>query len=249
MGFPSKFMICRSLLGRRVWLGLLLAALITPPVPVRAADEAQTTLTTEESAPAETVPPETPQEKSPEPQQKQPSAATPHEQPKKSKAPGKRPAKKAKRKKVIRYIGRKHRKSVEKKSGKTVTAETAKVQEPCGGERLTADQLTDAMKKSRSLAGKNLVGLSLHGFVLRNADLSGACLANANLERVDLRDANLERAVLSNANLHLATLQNANLYGAKLDGANLAEAIWTDGHICSKGSIGRCLDIFDQNGN
>ena len=53
----------------------------------------------------------------------------------------------------------------------------------------------------------------------------------ANMQKVNLLDADL-----SGANLQGANLNGAILIKAKFDGAT-----WTDGRICAKGSIGRCL--------
>lgn len=96
-----------------------------------------------------------------------------------------------------------------------------------------------------SLVGANLSGAELHqvtmlGTNLRNAnlasaDLSGANLAYAILQQVDLRNANLSNANLTNADLQGATLDTANLTGAILD-----QAIWLDGRICARGSVGKC---------
>lgn len=48
------------------------------------------------------------------------------------------------------------------------------------------------------------------------------------------------------SNLIAASFQKATLYGAILDDANVSAAnfegaLWIDGRICQKGSIGRCI--------
>ena len=83
------------------------------------------------------------------------------------------------------------------------------------------------------------------GCDLRGADLKGANLAGANLEGANLLGANLEGANLEGANLEDASCEKANLLkarlnGVKLEGANLEEAIWSDGKVCQKGSVGSC---------
>jgi uncharacterized protein YjbI with pentapeptide repeats len=58
------------------------------------------------------------------------------------------------------------------------------------------------------------------GIGLRAADLRGTRLAGADLSYADLREARLEGAVLAETRFD--------------------NAIWTDGHTCKPGSVGRC---------
>jgi len=87
--------------------------------------------------------------------------------------------------------------------------------------------------------------------ILQLANLKGADLMLANLESAHMHAANLQNANLMMANMQKVNLLDADLSGANLQGANLNGAIlikakfdgatWTDGRICAKGSIGRCL--------
>lgn len=147
--------------------------------------------------------------------------------------------------------GKTAHKKTAKKTGTKVAesgATSANWQSLCSGERLTVDQVREGMKRAKDFSGKNLGGLNLLAFNLRGANLAGTCLAGVNLERADLTEANLKRAVLSGANLTLASVQSANLDGARMDGTIFDDTVWIDGHVCRKGSVGRCLDIFDSPG-
>lgn len=147
--------------------------------------------------------------------------------------------------------GKAVRKKTANKTGSKIAgagATGANWQSLCSGERLTVDQVREGMKSAKDFSGKNLGGLNLLAFNLRGANLAGTCLAGVNLERADLTEANLKRAVLSGANLTLASVQLANLDGARMDGAIFDDTVWIDGHVCRKGSVGRCLDIFDSPG-
>lgn len=75
---------------------------------------------------------------------------------------------------------------------------------------------------------------------LAGADMSGASLISTYLVAAFLENANLANADLTGANLTYANLTGANLAGARLDGAVLDEAIWVDGRICAKESLGTC---------
>lgn len=81
---------------------------------------------------------------------------------------------------------------------------------------------------------------------LKGADLMLANLANTHLHAANLQGANLMMANLQKSNLLDADLSGANLRGANLNGAILIKAkfdgaTWTDGRVCSKGSIGKCI--------
>lgn len=115
-------------------------------------------------------------------------------------------------------------------------------------------------KPAQQLGQFNLEGMSA-----RNAQLRGSSLANARLRGVDfayadltsvdftladarqarLVGASLKRAVLNHArltgaDLSYADLSGASLVGAELSAARLANAIWTDGRVCARDSIGVC---------
>lgn len=97
----------------------------------------------------------------------------------------------------------------------------------------------------------NLQGANLSHCILQLTSFKGANLMLVNFEgshmhAVNLVNANLSMANLSKVNLMDADLSGANLLGANLNGAILLKAkfdnaTWTDGRICAKGSIGKCL--------
>lgn len=66
-------------------------------------------------------------------------------------------------------------------------------------------------------------------------------LYKANLDQLDLTNANLQRANLKRAKFRKATLLGADLSGANIMGTNFEGAMWIDGTICQKGSIGLCI--------
>lgn len=123
-------------------------------------------------------------------------------------------------------------------------ASTAKAgsAEAAPGERLSIRQVMELLKTTRNFAGKNLSGLKLVGLDLTKCNLKGADLSNTSLERADLEESNLELADLSGANMKMTDLRISGIKGAKLDRANLDGAIWLDGTICAKGSIGLCKE-------
>ena len=138
------------------------------------------------------------------------------------------------------------------KRGKVVRLKPAAYQtrekEAEPGERLTIKQVMELLKTTRNLSGKNLCGLRLIGLDLSKCNFKGADLSNANLERADLGEAILERANLSGANMKMTDLRVTGLKGARLERAVLDGAIWQDGTICAKGSIGSCRENPDRFG-
>jgi len=95
---------------------------------------------------------------------------------------------------------------------------------------LKAADLQSAQLRSADLSYANLEGADLRSADLRAANLKGALLRGANLSQSDLRDADLG----------YANLQAANLDGVSLSGTKFDQAIWTDGRVCAKGSVGEC---------
>jgi uncharacterized protein YjbI with pentapeptide repeats len=93
----------------------------------------------------------------------------------------------------------------------------------------------ESLKATRKCAGCDLGKADLRGMDLAGANLEGANLLGANLEGANLEGANLEDASCEKANLN-----KARLGGIKLEGANLDEAVWSDGRVCQKGSVGSC---------
>lgn len=113
------------------------------------------------------------------------------------------------------------------------------------GALLNGANLTGGAGSPASLMGTNLTSASVTDVFLARADLLGANLSNANFSRSVLTRANLRATNLSNTVFIDADLSGADLTGAGISttnwkGANLSEAIWTDGRICAKGSIGAC---------
>ena len=79
------------------------------------------------------------------------------------------------------------------------------------------------------------------------ANLRGAYIGGANLKHADLWKAHLDGTSLYDARFEDAYLGKANLRDAKINehtnfkNANLEEAIWINGIVCEKGSIGKCI--------
>lgn len=119
----------------------------------------------------------------------------------------------------------------------------APLYEPKPGEKLSYKHITDILRTTRNLAGRNMSGLNLVGLDLRDCNLEGADMRGSNLERANMMGSNLERVDMTGANLTMASFYQAALTAAKLDQAVLDGAIWIDKSICSKGSIGECLKI------
>lgn len=107
-----------------------------------------------------------------------------------------------------------------------------------------------SMEKMR-LDGAKLQRANFSYAIMQLVNLKGADLMLANLEGAHLHAANLQNANLMMSNMQKTNLVDADLSGANLQGANLNGAIliktkfdgatWTDGRICAKGSIGKCL--------
>jgi len=114
--------------------------------------------------------------------------------------------------------------------------------ETAPGKRLSMDEVMALLKTSKNLSGKNLSGINLMGVNLSKCNLKGVDLSNANLERADLGESDLERANLAGANLKMVSLKLSALTGANLENAILDGAIWQDGRICGKGSLGMCRE-------
>src|ERR1039457_5639967 len=118
---------------------------------------------------------------------------------------------------------------------------TVPVYEPKPGEKLTFKQVSEILKTTRNLAGKNLSGLNLIGVDLSGCSLKGADMRGTILERADISGSNLDRADLTGANLKMTSFFESSLTSARLEQAVLDGAIWIDKSICAKGSIGECL--------
>jgi hypothetical protein len=130
-----------------------------------------------------------------------------------------------------------------------MSADRAQKAETVPDERLSIRQVMELLKTTRNFAGKNLSGLRLVALDLTKCNLKGADLSNADLERADLGESNLELADLSGANMKMTDLRITGIKGAKLDSAILDGAIWQDGTVCAKSSIGHCREHPDQFGS
>jgi hypothetical protein len=146
---------------------------------------------------------------------------------------------------VIKNDKQKTVRRVKRRSG-VARADKARAAENTQGERLTINQVMELLKSSRNFSGKNLSGLRLVGFDLTKCNLKGADLSNVNLERADLEEANLELADLSGANMKMTDLRVTGLKGTRLERAILDGAIWQDGMVCARGSIGHCREHTTQ---
>ncbi len=118
--------------------------------------------------------------------------------------------------------------------------------EPPPGARLNMRQVMELLKTTRNFSGRNLSGLKLVGLDLTGCNLKGADLSNANLERANLEESNLDLADLSNANMGMTDLRITGMKGARLDRTILDGAIWPDGTVCAKGSVGSCRERTDS---
>ncbi len=118
------------------------------------------------------------------------------------------------------------------------------------GANLEGVDMSNASMTTMRLDRANLRRANLSGAILQLSNLKGADLTLANLERAHLHAVNLRGANLMLANLTKVSLLDADLRGANLTGANLTgailiaaklgNAIWTDGRVCAKGSVGEC---------
>lgn len=105
--------------------------------------------------------------------------------------------------------------------------------------------LSGASARNARLTNAVLVGANLQGADLAYADLSAADLTlvdagRARLVGASLRKARLNHARLTGADLSFADLAGADLAGAELTATRLGHAIWSDGRVCSRDSIGVC---------
>lgn len=100
--------------------------------------------------------------------------------------------------------------------------------------------LTDAILNESNLLGANLSGSDMAYAEITESDLSYANLENVRLIGANLKHSDLRYANLKNADLSYADLSNALLAGANTNNTKFDNAIWIDGQICKKGSIGFC---------
>jgi len=140
---------------------------------------------------------------------------------------------------VVPKKNKKKKASARRKASRKASAEAIGT---APGKRLSSAEVMALLKTSRDLSGKNLSGINLVGVNLSKCNLKGVDLSNADLERADLGESDLERANLAGANLKMANLRLSGMIGANLENAILDGAIWQDGRICAKGSLGMCRE-------
>ena len=87
----------------------------------------------------------------------------------------------------------------------------------------------------------NFSNTKMQWFDLKESVFYGANFKKANLVGAFLRNADLRFANLSGANLSSAELTGARLTDTNLKDTRLTGATWTNGKVCLKGSIGKCL--------
>jgi pentapeptide repeat protein len=101
--------------------------------------------------------------------------------------------------------------------------------------------LTDAKLNESKLLGANLSGSNMAYAEIAESDLSYANLESVRLIGANLKHSDLRYANLKDADLSYADLSNALLAGANISNTRFDNAIWTDGTLCKKGSVGSCL--------
>ncbi|MFV2059297.1 MAG: pentapeptide repeat-containing protein [Gammaproteobacteria bacterium] len=104
----------------------------------------------------------------------------------------------------------------------------------------------NAMVSSASLTGATITNVNFS-----NANLSYTELSISQLNDVDFSNSVLLGAILKNSKLYNVNFSNSDLRYMNLTGAtlintnfskaNLENAIWIDGRVCAKKSIGKCL--------
>jgi pentapeptide repeat protein len=152
----------------------------------------------------------------------------------------------APQKTVAAVVPKKRKKKKAPARGKALRKAPPEAGGTASGKRLSGVEVMAILRTSRDLSGKNLSGLNLVGVNLSKCNLRGVDLRNANLERADLGESDLERANLAGANLRMASLKLSGMIGANLENAILDGAIWQDGRICAKGSLGVCREAFSS---
>jgi hypothetical protein len=101
--------------------------------------------------------------------------------------------------------------------------------------QLRNSQLSESKLMNTNLNGANLAYADLH-----SSNLSYSQIQNTNLKGANLQNTDLSYADLSNSDLSYADLRQANLGGSKLDNVRFDHAIWIDGKVCAKQSMGQC---------
>ena len=110
---------------------------------------------------------------------------------------------------------------------------------------LKKKDLSGASIRNAVLKGVNFQEANLRSSNFSYTDLSKSNLKKANLEKAVLKGANLQFVNLASASLIDADLSHADLRGSNLEDADftrtiLDKAIWEDGKVCGRDSVGVC---------
>lgn len=105
---------------------------------------------------------------------------------------------------------------------------------------LAGARVRNAKLRDADLLGANLAGADLAYTDLAKANLSYVDLKGADLKGATLQGADLTYADLTGADLSYANLKDARLGGAIITGTLFSEAVWHDGRICARESVGQC---------
>ena len=107
-------------------------------------------------------------------------------------------------------------------------------------QNMESSLLTDAKLNKSKLLGANLTGSDMAYAEITESDLSYANLENVRLLGANLKHSDLRYANLKDADLSYADLSGVLLAGASMINTRFDNAIWIDGRLCKKGSIGLC---------
>lgn len=110
-----------------------------------------------------------------------------------------------------------------------------------GNLSLKNSSFKNTLLQSSRFSHSDLQGSAFDYANLSLSDLNHANFTKASLRAADLRGADLNGTDFSRADLSYADLTHAKGSGVKLVGARLGNAIWFDGKVCAKESIGRCF--------
>ena len=108
-------------------------------------------------------------------------------------------------------------------------------------QNLSNANLSGGVFYNANFSGSNMQGADLAYGNFSLANLSRVNLSGARLIGADMHNADLSETNFSSADLSLADFRGANIEKTNFMNANLSNAIWIDGQICLKGSIGRCV--------
>ena len=76
---------------------------------------------------------------------------------------------------------------------------------------------------------------------LYRSNFEGKTFKNVNFTKAILTEVNFKFAKLIDCDFTAANLKGSKMDGAEITGSNFEGAIWTDGEVCTYGSIGKCI--------